>query len=40
LPKLFDEPADGDSPAVRAALTFLRSAFSCAPDYSVVGRVA
>ena len=40
LPEPFEEPADSDSPALRAALTFLRSAFSCAPDYSVVGRVA
>ncbi|MFT3791168.1 MAG: methionine biosynthesis protein MetW [Rudaea sp.] len=40
LPKLFDEPAAGDPPALRSALAWLRSVFSCAPDYSVVGRVA
>jgi hypothetical protein len=40
LPKRFDEPAENDAPALRSALAFLRSAFLCAPDYSIVGRVA
>ena len=40
LPKLFDEPAENDARALRSALAFLRSAFLCAPDYSIVGRVA
>jgi SAM-dependent methyltransferase len=40
LPKLFDSPGDADPPALRGALQFLQSAFACAPDYSVVGRVA
>jgi SAM-dependent methyltransferase len=40
LPKLFDDPRDDDPPALRSALQFLHSAFACAPDYSVVGRVA
>jgi len=40
LPKLFDEPDPDDSPALRSALAFLRSAFLCAPDYSIVARVA
>lgn len=40
LPKLFDEPAENDTPALRSALAWLHSVFSCAPDYSVVGRVA
>jgi hypothetical protein len=39
LPKLFDEPAEDDAQALRSALAFLRSAFLCAPDYSIVGRV-
>jgi SAM-dependent methyltransferase len=40
LPKLFDEPDPDDSAALRSALTFLRSAFLCAPDYGIVARVA
>ena len=40
LPKLFEAPAADDPPALRSALQFLHSAFACAPDYGVVGRVA
>jgi SAM-dependent methyltransferase len=40
LPQVFDEPGENDPPALRTALTYLRSAFLCAPDYSVVGHVA
>jgi SAM-dependent methyltransferase len=40
LPNLFDEPAESDPSALRSALACLHSIFSCAPDYSVVGRVA
>jgi len=40
LPKLFESPSEADPPALRGALQFLQSAFACAPDYSIVGRVA
>jgi SAM-dependent methyltransferase len=40
LPQIFDEPAETDAPALRSALSYLRSIFLCAPDYSVVGHVA
>jgi SAM-dependent methyltransferase len=39
LPKVFEEAAETDPRALRVALDFLRSAFMCAPDYSIVGRV-
>jgi O-antigen chain-terminating methyltransferase len=40
LPQLFLEPEEHDPPALRAVVDYLRSAFLCAPDYSVIGRVA
>ena len=40
LPQVFEEPGEDEPPALRTTLNYLRSAFLCAPDYSVVGRVA
>jgi SAM-dependent methyltransferase len=40
LPRVLGVPGDEDPPALRAAVNYLNGKFLCAPDYSVVGRVA
>lgn len=40
LPPVFGAPTDEDSPVLRATVSYLEGKFLCAPDYSVVGRVA